>query len=142
MSDVETALTADDIFDAVDQILVRIEIPEWQKGGKPGVLFIRQLPAYVHLEMRKKVSATPDDGMFLMVAAACCDAQGIPVFTSDQIEKLKQKSWNVLDRLQRKCLFVNKMGKDPDVKEVSPLPLDDQRKNDSGGAATGASLSS
>lgn len=132
MSDVETALTAEDIFEIDDTKPQRYEVPEWQKGGKPGVLWIRALPASRHLDMRKRVSAVPDDGMFLMVIAACCNEQGRPIFTMEDIEKLKEKNFNILDRLQRKALYINGMGPDPDLK----------LKNVSGEVATDASPSS
>jgi hypothetical protein len=102
-------LSAADIFAAKDLAEEIVDVPEW--GG--AVRFV-QMSAGETAEFTDSMQASPDatDGMYLIVVYCAKDADGARLFITDDVPALKKKSMEVLNKLQRICLRLNKMGKE------------------------------
>ena len=109
----EQLLTAGDIFDADDLGIETMEVPEWKKNGKPGVLGLRVLTAEEVIKFQDvlKSETGKKSGWIRILALAACDAQGNRLFTENDIEKLKKKNAAVFFRAQKQLLQMNGMAR-------------------------------
>ena len=87
----ERELTADDIFGAEDLIdVLKVEIPEWKKDGKPGVLYVRPMSAAAAIRFRESLAGSSGKNVFVRILAECaCDRNGNLLFSLSDIERLK-----------------------------------------------------
>lgn len=100
-------LTAEDIFAAQDLTEDLVAVPEW--GGD---VRLKQLSAKATIEMTKEIEdpANKGLGMFLVLVHMALKEDGSKAFTVDDIEKLKTKNFNILNRLQMAALKLNRSG--------------------------------
>jgi len=125
-------LSANDIFDN-DRDLEIIEepVPEWSKDGEPGVVRLRQMNAEDSTAFTEEMDKPENsrEGMFIILVWCAVDAENKPLFTHEDIARLKKKNMRVLNRLQMAALRLNAMM--PRKKE--------EIKNDSGEEVTAGS---
>lgn len=106
------AMSNDSDYDlSVDELIafnpiVALEIPERPKNGKPGVVFIRELPAKEVLDI---VGAKGDtnEWLFDLMGLAVVNRDGSPMFTAGTLKRLSDASFSVFNRLQAKVLELN-----------------------------------
>lgn len=100
-------LSAGDVFAAEDLAIELFPVPEW--GGD---ITLKQMDAFTTTEMTKAVEANRELGMYIVIVFTARNANGTPMFTMEDVEKLKQKNFNLLNRLQMACLKLNSSGKE------------------------------
>lgn len=116
-----TAFTRDMIKQAPDLELLREPVPEW--GGEDFVLLLQEMSAADAMSFRKLLSDDDGgghglEGMFLIIIFCAVNEQREKLFTLDtddegrfvDVEMLKTKNLDVLNRLQLVCLKLNGMG--------------------------------
>lgn len=95
-------LTAEDILRGGEAPLERLEIPELQKGGRPGVVHLRPLPAGAVLEFAQhEEGAARNAAMLELIAHAVVTPEGKPLFTREQAAGLRELSIQAFNRLAR-----------------------------------------
>ena len=102
-------LSAEDIFGADDLTLVRVTVPEWQKNGRPGVVYFRPMSAESMLRFQEQMRRGDKAGFVKIVAECACSSKGEPLFTAAHVEALKKKNVAVFMRLQDMLLQLNGM---------------------------------
>jgi hypothetical protein len=119
-------LSVTGILDACDLAVERVEVPEWN-----GIVLIKQLSAAGILKLQAQLEEDTKnlEGLYLVLVATIVKEDGTPLFTAEDIPRLKEKNLSILHRLQRVALRINTM--------VSQEPA--ELKNGSGEAATAAS---
>jgi hypothetical protein len=90
-------LTKELILNAIDLPRERVEVPEW--GGH---VFVRRMRADEALAYEGK-----DRDVLFLVATCVCDDQAQPVFSSEDVEALRGKSWSVVQRLVAAAVRMN-----------------------------------
>lgn len=131
----QTLLSAAAIKAAKDLSHEIVDVPEW--GG--GIL-LQQMNAgeathfgTVMERLRSQEGFSSKDGMYMMlIYSARVELDGAYLFTEEDLSDLRKKSIDVLNRLQRIALKLNKMGIEGEV----------ELKKVSGEAVTAASPSS
>jgi hypothetical protein len=118
-------LSGAEILEVDDIEVKRIEVPEWKS-----VVHLRVLPADKSLALAEKLQALPKgkvaEAMFLVLGEALVTSDKKPLFTAEQLEKVRGRSSIVLTRLHTAAMRLN-------------FPDSEQAKNVSGGAAIVAS---
>lgn len=107
----ERELTAADILNTDDTTVVPMEIPEWKKDGKPGVLYFKVMTADQAIKFQELL-ATPAHrrSVFVRLLADCaCDSQGNLLFKTSDLEQLRKKQVSVFVRMQKFLLQLNGM---------------------------------
>lgn len=106
-------LSASAIFGAVDLKEEIVDVPEW--GGS---IRLVQMTAAESMQLTRDMDTKEgaDAGIFLMLVYSARNENGERVFTNDDIDRLRHKNFNVLDKLQRVALRLNK--KDEPAKEA------------------------
>lgn len=118
------------ILEAQDLEIESITIPEWVGVEGPVTLFIHQLSADESVKWTDAMNASKEDGIYIIVAFAARDKDGNRIFASqEEVDILRKKNFNILNRIQNVALRLNKFDK------VGDAIL----KKDSGGAPDGAS---
>lgn len=120
MYSVDEFLTADEIFSADDCRVVDVQVPEWTKNGKPGVIRFRQMNA-VEAQKFMDVMQNPETrrrGAVQVVALTALAADGSPLFKNGEadVERLMSKNVGVFVRLQKQVLELNGLTPDGDEK--------------------------
>lgn len=112
-------LSASNILDAPDLAEEYVPVPEWPDPvtKEPGVIRLMQLNAEDSMALTREMSdiKNEDLGMFIVLVRCARDADGLPIFTDEDIIKLKKKSMKVLNRLQLKALQLNALDKRVEV---------------------------
>lgn len=112
-------LSASDILDAPDLADDYVSVPEWPIPGtkEPGVVRLMQLNAEDSMALTREMSdiKNEDLGMFIVLVRCARNVDGAPIFTDEDIIKLKKKSMKVLNRLQLKALQLNALDKRVEV---------------------------
>jgi len=103
----QTLLSAASILDAEDLSEETVDVPEWG-----GAVRLCQMTAEETREFTKHMSTIQgeEDGMFLMLVYSARDVERKMIFTVEDVARLRKKNINVLNRLQRIALRLNKMG--------------------------------
>jgi len=126
-------LSANDIFDNdLDLEVIEELVPEWKgKDGEPGIVRLRQMNAEDSTAFTEEMEKPENkqEGMFIILVWSAVDAENKPLFTHEDIARLKKKNMRVLNRLQMAALRLNSMI--PKKKE--------EIKNDSGEEAIAGS---
>jgi len=101
-------LSADEILFAQDLKTIDVDVPEWG-----GIVRFRPLSAAEAQEFTESFSkGRASDGMFWLIAKTAVDPNGSKLFTKpEHIELLKNKSMQVLMRLQDQLMELNGWGK-------------------------------
>lgn len=104
-------LTAEDIFGAQDETLAACEVPEWQKAGKPGIVYFKAMSAAALIEFRKVLAdaKTRPNGMVRLFADTACDSKGNLLFSGADVVRLKERNSKVFMRLQNFLMQMNMM---------------------------------
>lgn len=99
-------ISAGNIREASDLKYLEEQVPEWG-----GVIRLREMAADEALRFTELMAAgdAAKDGMYLIIVACACDADGNLLFTAEDIPMLKTKNLRVLNRVQRAALKVNSM---------------------------------
>jgi hypothetical protein len=108
----ERELTAEDIFSADDLTLAPYQVPEWTKGGKPGVIFFKVMSAADSIRFQEEMAKSEKakrDVIVRIMAECACDSQGQKLFKQADMEKLRNKSTAVYLRMQKFLLQLNGM---------------------------------
>lgn len=98
-------LTAADVFAAKDLAEDLVPVPEW--GGD---IKLKQMNAAETMAMTKDMEANKGDGMFIILVHTARAEDDSHLFTHEQIDRLREKNFNILNFLQRKALSLNRMG--------------------------------
>lgn len=114
----QTLLSAVAILAAADLAHEDVEVSEWG-----GTIRIQQMSAEESSRFTDELTTLGGsrNGMYLMLIYSARDAEGNRLFTNEQIDEIKKKNINVLNRLQLVALNLNKMtpaGRD-ELKNVS-----------------------
>ena len=116
-------LTSSQVLDAKDLEEHTEEVPEWPNpDGSPGRIRLVQLNAIENIELIEAVKTGGDviadggmDGMFIILVFMARDEKGGRVFTMEDVERLRKKNFHVINRLQQRCLKLNKTGLEQEV---------------------------
>jgi hypothetical protein len=103
-------LTAEDIFSGGDDPFVEVEIPELTKKGKPGIVYLRQLPAGDVLDFVAQSDEDKNEALLGLLAKAVVTADGSPLFTEEQARNLRSISIGVFNRLTREITAMASLG--------------------------------
>ncbi len=107
-------ISASRIFEAEDLAEHIEEVPEWSnEDGTPGRLRLVQMTAAENIELTTLVGESKEtivDGMFLILVYCAKDEEGKRIFTKEDVVKLREKNFHVINRLQQLCLRLNKTG--------------------------------
>lgn len=97
-------LTADELTSFNPPVL--LEIPERMKNGRPGIVFVRELPA---AEVLTIVSGKGEgqEWLFDLMGLAIVKRDGSPMFTPGSLKTLKDTAFSIFGKLQAKVLEVN-----------------------------------
>jgi len=106
-------LSASNIVDAEDLKFVDVEVPEWG-----GTIRLKQMDAKESMAFTDEMVTIEKQplGMYLMLIRCAVDEQGKKLFTDEDLPRLQAKSVQVLNRLQRIAITLNKM--DQETTEV------------------------
>lgn len=103
-------LSPDDIFKTDDTVYKDVEVPEWPRNGKPGVITLRsfnaaEAAAFTDVDEKSK---DKDLGPVNLVAQMAWNKKtNAPLFSKAQVAMLKTKSNKVFLRLQREGMALN-----------------------------------
>jgi hypothetical protein len=101
-------LSPEDIIKCDDIVYADVEVPEWSKNGKPGIITLRSFNAAEASEFSDKEDKDKGSGPVSLVARMAWNrAENKPLFTAAQVNMLKLKSNKVFLRLQRECMKLN-----------------------------------
>lgn len=92
-------LTATDILLGGEEGYKRIELQSVQKDGKPGVVYIKPLPARDVIRFADVPKEEQLEAMAPLIGKAVCDEEGSPVFTDVEARKLVDCSIAVFTEL-------------------------------------------
>jgi hypothetical protein len=96
-------LSGAEILEVDDIEVKRIDVPEWKSA-----VYLRVLPADEGLALNEKMQALEkgkdSEAMFLLLAATLVTSDKKPLFTAEQIAKVRGRSGKVLLRLQKEAL--------------------------------------
>jgi len=98
-------LSAADIIETSDQQIIEVECPEW--GGS---VSLRSLTAGEAMTFVDAFKDNKKDGPVRLLVMTAVNEEGKPLFTLDDLEKLKGKSLKVLMRLQKAAMEMNGLG--------------------------------
>lgn len=106
----QTLLSRSQILEAVDLDFEDVEVPEW--GGPVRLQQMNAEESSRFTKRMREINETTGDqnGMYLMLIHSARDLAGNLLFTEEDLPALKKKSIDVLNRLQRVALKLNKMG--------------------------------
>lgn len=114
------ALTADELFGRGSY--KRLEIPELPKNGEPGVVWLRALSAGDVMDFTNRLGGdnVPESektqAMLEMIAKAVVTEDGTPIFTEEQVGRLREMSMSVFTRISR---AVNELTGTTEAKEAA-----------------------
>jgi hypothetical protein len=98
----DNLLSVEDIFRGGDDSLERLEIDELQKGGRPGVVYLRPLPAGEVLDFADKSEGEGKNQALLeMIAKAVVHPDGSPMFGEEDTKRLREISIGAFNRLAK-----------------------------------------
>jgi hypothetical protein len=96
-------LSGAEILEVDDIEVRRVEVPEWKSA-----VYLRVLPADEGLALNERMQALEkgkdSEAMFLLLSATLVTSEKKPLFTAEQIAKVRGRSGKVLLRLQKEAL--------------------------------------
>ena len=99
------------IFDADDRKFEDVQCPEW--GGD---VRVRGLTAYEQSVISRLVFEDKKSEVALkIVQFGCIDAEGEPLFTRDDLNELKKKSFTVIERLTERISKLTGTGSEEEI---------------------------
>lgn len=106
-------LSADDIFAAEDIQTCEVDVPEWG-----GTVVLKMLTGEQMIAFWEKNKKSESEAMANLIAMSAVKPDGSPLFTEEQVSRLKKKSFKAMTRLQDAALKLNGL-KDKDKQEES-----------------------
>lgn len=100
-------LSASQIIDAEDLAFEDVPVPEW--GGTVRISEMNAADAVALSNDTRDSSTVGEDAIIMILIYACKDADGNRLFTKDDLLKLRKKNFDVLNRLNRVAMRLNKM---------------------------------
>lgn len=85
---------------------VLLEIPERMKNGRPGIVFIRELPTPDVLAIMN-TKGEGQEWLFDLMGLAIVKRDGSLMFTPGSLRTLKDTSFSIFGKLQAKVLEIN-----------------------------------
>lgn len=111
-------LSAEDFLRGGDSPYQRLEIPELSKDGKPGVVYLKALPALDVIQYSASEDDKDQQGMFRLIGHSLVTPEGELIFREDQIQKLgKILSISVYSRISRAILAMANLKDTSDSQE-------------------------
>jgi hypothetical protein len=110
------ALTADQILAADDATLLKIKVKEWDGEVFVRVMSVGERDAYERMWIGKRETGIANFRTEYL-QRVLCDENGKLLFTTEQVEKLGQKSAAVMSRLFDRAMKHNNMS-EGDVEEL------------------------
>ena len=103
----QTLLSRSQILEAADLAHEDVEVPEWG-----GTVRIQQMSAEESTAFTDALRSMEGErnGMYLMLIHSARDLEGNLILSAEDLPALKKKNIDVLNRLQRIALRLNKMG--------------------------------
>ena len=97
-----------EIIGAQDLSITPVDVPEWGEGAQVGVRVMTGAELYA---MNEKILALPEGETFNQRAYVCaltlCNADGVRLFSTEEMDALECKSSRVLDRLYEVACRIN-----------------------------------
>lgn len=101
----KTPMNREAILDLNDLKTCAVEVPEWQTTVYVRTLSVADVAAVrAH---KDEVAAT-----VALVCAACCDEEGKRLFQDQDTDRLRNKSWSVIERIAMKAMLHNALTPD------------------------------
>lgn len=107
----------DDILNAYDTDYVDVDVPEWTpKEAKDRgevrkirlqVMSAKEAIDFTKLSNKQAKEGLEDDSLLRIIQICAVDKQGRKLFTMDDLDKIRTRSFKVLVRLQDEALKVN-----------------------------------
>ena len=98
-------LSAQEILDAEDIVETVVYVPEWKGSVRLRSMTAAEAEAFV----REVEVAKDKHGAARVLAWSAVDDEGNKLFTAEDIEKLRAKSFGAIVRLQKEALRINGM---------------------------------
>jgi hypothetical protein len=124
----ETSLieSAEEFLEAKPASYVDVDISEWVEGKS---IRIRSLSAnealsFVDTHERQDKKETQEE-MIKLVAQCAIDKDGNGLFTEEQVEKLKTKSFGMFVKIQKEAMKLNRLS----VEEGEKTPNEEEKKD-------------
>lgn len=92
-------LTLDDLLSGGEEAYRALEIPEIVKNGKPSCVYLRSLPAGDVLDYGEMPKDQQNAGMLRLIAKAVVSPEGEPLFSENDLDKMRKVSIKVFNRL-------------------------------------------
>lgn len=130
----EKLVSVDDIMQAYDTEFIEVDVPEWtptalKNEGKVKKIRLQVMSAkeaidFTKLSQRQAKDGLEDDSLVRIIQICAVDGDGKKLFTTEQLEQIKTRSFKVLVRLQDEALKVNGFTKE------SAKKIEEQVKKD------------
>jgi hypothetical protein len=130
----EKLVSVDEIMNAYDTEFIEVEVPEWtpaalKQEGKVKKIRLQVMSAkeaidFTKLSQRQAKEGLEDDSLVRIIQICAVDGDGKKLFTAEQLEQIKTRSFKVLVRLQDEALKVNGFTKE------SARKIEEQVKKD------------
>lgn len=98
-------LTAEEILSIPDVEYKDVEVPEWSKDGRPGIITLRSMSAAEALAYAE--DKDKHGGVVAIAMSAWDKRNNRPLFSKSQVELLKTKRNKVFQLLQREVMKLN-----------------------------------
>lgn len=113
----EKLVSVDDIMQAYDTEFIEVDVPEWtptqmKNEGKVKKIRLQVMSAkeaidFTKLSHRQAKDGLEDDSLVRIIQICAVDSEGKKLFTTEQLDQIKTRSFKVLVRLQDEALKVN-----------------------------------
>lgn len=130
----ENLVSVGDIMQAYDTEYIEVDVPEWTPAamkaeGKVKKIRLQVMSAkeaidFTKLSQRQAREGQEDDSLVRIIQICAVDGDGKKLFTTEQLDQIKTRSFKVLVRLQEEALKVNGFTK------TSAKIVEDQVKKD------------
>ena len=130
----EKLVSVEDIMQAYDTEFIEVDVPEWtptqmKNEGKVKKIRLQVMSAkeaidFTKLSQRQAKDGLEDDSLVRIIQICAVDGDGKKLFTTEQLEQIKTRSFKVLVRLQDEALKVNGFTK------TSAKAIEEQVKKD------------
>lgn len=134
MSEANKLVSMEDILQAYDTEYVEVPVPEWtpaddKAAGKVRSIRLQVMSAkeaidFTKLSQKQSKEGLEDDSLIRIIQICAVDSNGRKLFTADQLEQIKTRSFKVLARLQDEALKVNGFTKESQKKVEESVKKD------------------
>ena len=117
MSSTNKLVSMDEILQAYDTEYVEVPVPEWTPAEDKAqgrvrsirlqVMSAKEAIDFTKLSQKQMKEGLEDDSLIRIIQICAVDGSGQKLFTPEQLEQIKTRSFKVLARLQDEALKVN-----------------------------------